>query len=116
MKNKPPPRPRTISSVQRGQIVQRIIVDGWTNDEVARAFGVPRRLVEVWVADYRRYGMASLRQDAGRTIAMDLLQGAVWRPLRAMLHKTLIGVFGAVESEPPVETLPLRHSNKDNLG
>jgi hypothetical protein len=105
MKNKPPPRRRTISTVQRGQIVQRVIVDGWASDEVARAFAVPRRLVEVWVADYRRYGMASLRQDAGRTIVMDLLQG-VWRPLRAMLHKIL-------EPKPPVEPLPLRHSSKD---
>jgi len=113
MKNKPPPRRRTISTVQRGQIVQRVIVDGWTNDEVARAFGVPRRLVEVWVADYRRYGMASLRQDAGRSIVVDLLQVVVWRPLRARLHKILMGVSGSLEPDPPVETLPLRHSSKD---
>ena len=106
MKNKPPPRRRAINIVQRGQIVQRVIVDGWTNDEVALAFGVPRRLVDVWVADYRRYGMASLRQDAGRTIVMDLFQGVVWRPLRAMLRKVL-------QPKPAVETLPLRHSSKD---
>jgi len=56
----------------------------------------------VWVADYRRYGMASLRQ----AIVMDLLQGVVWRPLRAMLRKVL-------QPKPAVETLPLRHSSKD---
>jgi transposase-like protein len=113
MKNKAPPRRRTITPVQRGQIVQRVIVDGWTNDEVARAFGVPRRLVEAWVADYRRYGMASLRQDTGRTVFADLLQVAVWRRMRARLNKLFIGIFGSLEPEPPVQPWPLRHSNKD---
>ena len=62
---------RTISVAQRGQIVQRVIVDGWTSIEVAAAFGVPRRTwSSVWVTDFRRHGMASLRQDPGRTIAV----------------------------------------------
>jgi len=64
MKN-PDFRRRTISVAQRGQIVQRVIVDHWTSDEAA-AFGVRRRLVDVWVADFRRHGMASLREDARR--------------------------------------------------
>ena len=113
MKNKAPPQRRIISTVRRGQIVQRVIVDGWTNDEVASTFGVPIRLVETWVADYRRHGMASLRQDARRTIGAEMVQLTVWRPLRAKLYKIFIAVFGSLEPEPLVQTLPLRRSNKD---
>jgi len=114
MKNNPALRRRTISIVQQGQIIQRVIVDGWTSDEVAAAFGVHRRLVDVWVADFRRYGMASLRQDAGRTIAAEMIQLTVWRPARAMLRKLLIGLRRSLAAEPLVEPLPLRRSNKDS--
>jgi transposase-like protein len=115
MRNNPALRRRTISIAQRGQIVQRVIVDGWTSVEVAAAFGVPRRLVDVWVADFRRYGMASLRQDAGRTVAGEMIHRTVSRPARAMLHKILTGLRGSLAAEPLVEPLPLRHSNKDGL-
>jgi transposase-like protein len=105
---------RTISVAQRGQIVQRVIVDGWTSVEVAAAFGVPKRLVEVWVTDFRRHGMASLRQDPGRTIATEMIRRfTVWRPVRAMWRKLLMGFHGSLTPEPPVQPLPLRHSNKD---
>jgi transposase-like protein len=113
MKIKPPPRRQIISTIQRAQIVERVIVDGWANDKVAAAFGVSSRLVEVWVDDYRQYGMASLRQDAHRTVIAEALQLAVWRPLRARLHIICAGVFGSLTSEPLVQPLPLRHSNKD---
>jgi len=113
MKNHPALRRHTISIVQRGQIVQRVIVDGWTSDEVAAAFNVPRRLVEVWVADYRRYGMASLRHDAGRTVAAELIQLTFLRPARAMVRRVLIGLRGSLATEPLTQPLPLRQSNKD---
>jgi transposase-like protein len=103
---------RTISVAQRGQIVQRVIVDGWTSVEAA-AFGVPRRIVEVWVNDFRRHGMASLRQDPGRTIAAEMIRSTVWRPVRAVWRKLLIGFHGSLAREPLVQPLPLRHSNKD---
>ncbi|MGB9645316.1 MAG: helix-turn-helix domain-containing protein [Stellaceae bacterium] len=106
-------RRRTISVAQRGQIVQRVIVDGWTSAEVAAAFGVPRRLVEVWVTDIRRHGMSSLRQDSGRTIAAEMVRFTVWRPVRAMWRKVLIGLCGSLAPAPLVQPLPLRHSNKD---
>ena len=107
-------RGRTISVAQRGQIVQRVIVDGWTSAEAAAAFGVPRRIVEVWVTDFSRHGMASLRQDPGRTIAAEVVHSTVWRPVRAMWRKLLIGLRGSLTPEPPlVQPLPLRHSNKD---
>jgi transposase-like protein len=104
---------RTISVAQRGQIVQRVIVDGWTSVEVAVAFGVPERLVEAWVTDFRRHGMASLRQDPGRTIAAEMVRSKVWRPVRAMWRKLLNGLRGSLTPEPLVQPLPLRHSNKD---
>ncbi|MBV8934703.1 MAG: helix-turn-helix domain-containing protein [Alphaproteobacteria bacterium] len=113
MKTKPTPRRQIITTVQRAQIVQHVIVDGWTNDKVATAFGVSSRLVEVWVDDYRRYGMASLRQDPRRTFVAETLQLSVWRPLRATLHKIFAGVFGSLTPEPLVQPLPLRRSNKD---
>jgi hypothetical protein len=112
MKN-PELRCRTITIAQRGQIVQRVIVDGWTSAEAAAAFGVPRRTVEVWVTDFRRHGMASLRQDPGRTIAGEMLRFTVWRPVRAMWRKLLIGLRGSFPPEPLVQPLPLQHSNKD---
>jgi hypothetical protein len=106
-------RHRTISVAQRGQIVQRVLVDGWTSIEVAAAFGVPRRIVEVWVNDFRRHGMASLRQDCGRTIAAEMVRSTVCRPVLAMWRKLLIGLHGSIAPEPLVQPLPLRHSNKD---
>ena len=106
-------RRRTISVAQQGQIVQRVIVDGWTSGEVAAAFGVQKRIVEVWVTDFRRHGMASLRQDPGRTIATEMIRFTVWRPVRAMWRKLLIGLRGSSAPEPLVQPLPLRHSNKD---
>jgi transposase-like protein len=106
-------RRRTLSVAQRGQIVQRVIVDGWTSVEVAAAFGVPRRIVEVWVTDFRRHGMASLRQDPGRTVAAEMIRFTLRRPVRAMWRKLLIGLHGSLAPEPLVQPLPLRHSNKD---
>jgi transposase-like protein len=113
MKNNSALRHPTISVAQRGQIVQRVIVDGWTSAEVAAAFGVPRRLVDVWVADFRRRGMASLRQDHRETVAAEMIQVTVWRPLRAMLRKLAVGLRGSLAAEPLVRPLPLRQSNKD---
>ena len=102
-------RRRTISVAKRGQIVQRVLVDGWTSVEVAAALGVPRRIVEVWVNDFRRHGMASLRQDPARTITAEMIRFTVWRPVRAMWRK----LRGSLAPEPLVQPLPLRHSNKD---
>jgi transposase-like protein len=106
-------RRRTISIAQRGQIVQRVIVDGWTSVEVAAAFGVSRRIVEVWVTDFRRHGMASLRQDPGRTFAAEMIRFTIWRPVRAIWRKLSIGLRGSLAPEPLVQPSPLRQSNQD---
>jgi transposase len=52
------------AAARRGQIVQRVLVDGWSAAQAAMAFGVDERDVARWVVAYRRLGMASLRDDA----------------------------------------------------
>jgi transposase-like protein len=112
MKNPPTPR-RTVTIAQRGQIIQRVIVDGWTSDAVAASFGVPKRLVDVWVADFRRNGMASLRRATGRTTAAEIVQLTVSGPVRAIGRKLSIGLRRFFSIEPPIQPLPLSRSNKD---
>jgi hypothetical protein len=69
---------RIITPAQRGQIVQRVLVDGWTATQAAHAAGVGERQVAAWVAAYRRDGMASLYRDTGNA---SFLARRVWRPI-----------------------------------
>ena len=94
-------------------MIQRIIVDGWSSDEAARSLGVPCRLVEAWVAEFRRNGMASLRHDPGHTRSAEILRLGVARPICAIWRKISIGLRRFVLVEPPVRPVPLRRSNKD---
>jgi Homeodomain-like domain-containing protein len=55
---------RNVAAVKRGQIIQRVLVDGWSPAEVAAVNGIAERQVVRWLATYRRHGMASLRRDA----------------------------------------------------
>jgi hypothetical protein len=67
---------------KRGHVVQRVIVDGWTIGEAARAAGLDERTVARWVAGYRRRGMASLRGDRSRWRVrqrLTLFFQALWR-------------------------------------
>jgi transposase-like protein len=107
MKN-PPSRRRTITAAQRGQIIQLVIVDGWTTVAVATSFGVSKRLVDVWVADFRRTGMASLRREPSATIAAEMVQATVSRPVRSILRKISIGLRRFFARDPLVQPLPLR--------
>jgi helix-turn-helix protein len=66
------------AAATRGQAVQRVLVDGWDAAQVAATFNVDERDVLRWVAAYRRYGMASLHDDAASQLA-------VWRVLRQLL-------------------------------
>ena len=79
--------PVVLTPAQRGQIVQRVIVDGWTSAEAAAAVGVPERLVDAWVADYRRHGMASLRHVPRKTVAAEILRLWLGRPVRAVSRR-----------------------------
>ena len=74
--------PITLTPAQRGHIVQRVIVDGWSSAEAGSAIGVPERLVDRWVADYRRHGMASLRHVPHKTIVAEIFQLRRGRPTR----------------------------------
>ena len=84
---------RVIGPMQRGRIIQRILVDGWTAAEAAASFGVTERQVVRWIAAYRRYGMASLR---------DATAAEGWRRrLWATLARLFIGVHGGFNRAAP---------------
>jgi transposase-like protein len=91
MKQKQPSTTRrhAITAARRGQIVQRVIVDGWTIARTAAAFDIPPRLVKIWIADYRRHGMASLRRVPRGTVAAEIVVLRLFRPLAALLRQPL---------------------------
>jgi transposase-like protein len=100
--------PSSISIAQRAQIIQRVLVDGWTTAQVAATFDVSKRLLDSWVADFRRNGMASLRHGPDDTIA-----AGVARSLGTALRRLSVGLRRLLTAEPPVEPLPLRRTNED---
>jgi len=107
------PQPHTLTPAQRGQIVQRVIVDGWSTAATAHAAKVPERLVAAWVADFRRQGMASLRHKPGKTVAAQL------RILRST-HRFLLVIASGLRrlSGPrrPLSPSPIRRSQDDRHG
>lgn len=108
---------KTQSPAQRGQIIQRVIVEGWRTAEAAAAGGVPERLVAAWVADYRRHGMASLRHRPGRTVAVEVVQLRFLQPLRIALRRLGLGAKRVLAPERPSPVLsPLRRSQDDRRG
>lgn len=106
-------RTQTITVAQRALIIQRVIVDDWTIDKAAATFGVPERAVATWVADYRRRGMASLRAGSSRTLAADLVQVTISRPLRAVLRRIWHGLQTVAARDAVGQPSPLRQSNQD---
>lgn len=74
------------AAAQRGLMVQRVLVDGWSAAAVAASHGVDERQVAALVAAYRRHGMAVLRDEAlpqgalaGALHGARLLRGALAR-------------------------------------
>lgn len=109
-------QPSALTAAQRGAIVQRVIVDGWTAAEAAAATGLPERLVADWVAEFRRRGMASLRHRPGKTVAEGYLHWRLLWPARAILRglaATMAWVFASQRRTPPS---PIRQSRDDRLG
>ena len=94
--------------VRRGQVVQRVIVDGWTAGEAARAAGLDERLVARWVAAYRRRGMASLRENAGGPFLPQRLALFVCALRRGLAHW-----LGAPSAAPTASLSPLRRTRDD---
>jgi transposase-like protein len=113
----PPLTPRpTLTPAQRGQIIQRVIVDGWTSAEAASAAGVAERLVDAWVAAYRRHGMASLRHAPSKSAAAELFRLRLSRPLRAALRGIAESVRWISAPKRAAGPAQLRRSNEDGRG
>jgi transposase-like protein len=108
--------PVALTPAQRGQIVQRVIVDGWTSAEAAATVGVPERLVDVWVADYRRNGMASLRHVPRKTVAAEILRLWLERPVRVVSRIVSIGLRRPFAREQPTSPSSLDRLNNDRRG
>ena len=105
--------PRTITTAQRALLIQRVIGDEWAIAKASATFGVPERLVAAWVADYRRRGMASLRDASSRTLGAEILQVRIWRPVRAAFHKIWHRLWSPPVGKAVAQPLPLRRSAED---
>ena len=92
---------RDIAAVRRGQVIQRILVDGWSPAEAAAFLGVEERQVVQWLAAYRRDGMASLRGAA----TSEPIPNRWARRLRAVFA----GLRGGERRAEPAACVELRH-------
>jgi Homeodomain-like domain len=68
-------------------IIQRVLVDGWTSAEAAAAFDVSERQVDIWVAEFRRYGMRSLRRTPRNTLRAGIVHLTISRPVRGIASR-----------------------------
>ena len=100
---------REIAAAQRGQIIQLVLVDGWSATQAAEAFDLQERQVIRWVADYRRHGMASLRQD----YASETLHHRWLRALRGWLLRWFGGLRWMAARSEPAPCIVLRRTGDD---
>ncbi len=105
-----------MTAAQRGQIVQRVMVEGWSQAATAAAFGVPERLVALWVADYRRHGMASLRRRPGKSVAVEIARIRLLLPARAGFRRLSNAFRRLVMRGGPGLPSPLHRSGDDRRG
>ena len=84
---------RDLTPAQRGQIIQHVLVDGWSPAQAAAASGIAERQVARWVAAYKSRGMASLRDDAAA-------DGKLRRWLRAVAALMSTALYGGFEARP----------------
>jgi leucine-zipper of insertion element IS481 len=106
----------TSTVARRALLVQRVLVDGWTSAKAAATFGVSERLVNAWVADYRRHGMTSLRRPPRKTVAFEIVQLTIGRPIRGCARMVANRLRRLVVRDRPSQPLPLRRSNDDRRG
>ena len=104
---------RTITVARRALIVQRILVDGWTSAEAAAAFGISKREVDLWVADFRRSGMTSLRRAPAKTLASHIVPLTILRPVRGLALRIASLFRRPLWRERLPEPLPLQRFNDD---
>jgi hypothetical protein len=107
---------RTITAVQQGRIIQRVLVDGWSTAEAAAAFELEERLVAAWVADYRRHGMASLYRAPSRSLAGKILRLRPARPLAVLVRRAAAGLRRLLIRQPAARLSPLRRGRDDRRG
>jgi transposase-like protein len=102
----------TLAAAQRGQVVQRVLVDGWTVRQAAGAFGLDDRSVARWVRAYRRRGMASLR---GEGTASE----RAWRRLLIALQRRVpqasAAIWQLIGRAEPAPCVELRRGRDDAL-
>ena len=108
-----PNQSRAITTARRALIVQRVLVDGWSSAEAAAAVGISERLVDVWVTDYRRHGMTSLRHPVGESLAGEFIQRTISQPVRALASRMASGLRRFFGHDRIPERLPLRRLNDD---
>ncbi len=97
---------RDIGAAQRGQIIQRVLVDGWSAAQAAEAFDIQERQVARWVADYRRHGMASLYRD----YATETRRHRWTRGLRGWLVRCFGGLRRIATRPEPAPCIVLRRT------
>jgi Homeodomain-like domain len=102
-----------MTTARRALIIQRVLVDGWSSAEAAAALGVSQRLVDVWVTDYRRHGMASLRRPAGESLAGEIVQLTISQPVRGLVWRIASGLRRLLGRDRVSERLPLRRLSDD---
>jgi hypothetical protein len=103
-----PTKARAISVARRALIVQRIIVDGWTSAEAAAAFDVSGRQADIWVAEFRRYGMRSLRRTPRNTLRAEIIHLTISRPVRGIASRIASGLRWLFVRERLPQPLPLQ--------
>jgi hypothetical protein len=99
---------RRIAAVRRGQIIQRILVDGWSPTGAAAFFDVEERQVVRWVAAYRRDGMASLRGEP----ALECAPRRWVRRLRVMMARVFARLRVADPHPGPAPCVELRRRDE----
>ena len=102
-----------MTMARRALIVQRVLVDGWSTAKAASAFGVSKRLVDVWVADYRRHGMMSLRRSAGETLASEIVQLTISQPIRGLASRVGAAIRRLFLRNRVPELLALHRPNRE---
>ena len=98
-------RTYNMAAAQRGVIVQRVLVDGWSPAAVAASYHLDERQVTALVAAYRRRGMAALRGEAlpqGAVRYARILCDALVRVFWPLRRRVRTGI-GAPESSRSIE-------------
>jgi hypothetical protein len=107
------PQPPTILLARRALIIQRVLVDGWTSAEAAAAFDVSERRVDVWVADYRRHGMKSLRRSPSKTFRAEIVHLTISRLVRGIASRIVGRLRRLFGRERRQQMLPLHRFYDD---